>query len=179
MLDIAHYIWLGVGTETGGRYQNFFVGKSDSLGVQNVEDNFLGGSYEFAPFAVSGDVSTQGAEGGEVELLAPANILTGAKMWQSVRERFLVEIATVMLSGSPPQEPDGLPIWTTLGYVSLDYFVCDSLSYTDAVPGETDAVAVFALRLTSPLSVVNGSSPTRRLRADQVGPLPASGGIAF
>lgn len=170
MIETGHYILLGAGTGGASYYQNFFVGETRNY--NNIE-------YKFAPFAISGDVSTQGAEGGETEIIAPANILIGAKMWESVTNRFLVEIRTVMLLGTPPEEEDGIPTWEEAQTVSIDLQVCDGLSYTDAVPGETDAVAIFALRLASPLNAVSGISPTRRLRDDQVGALPSSGGITF
>jgi len=151
-------------------YQNFFIGETRS---------FAGGSYQFAPFSISGDLSTEGAESGEAELLAPANILTGAILWESAELRYLLQIRTVLLTGTPPANRSGIPTWTEAGTLSCDVRVCDGMSYTDAVPGESESAAVFALRLKSPLNAVVGTSPTRRLRDDQVGALPSSGGITF
>lgn len=151
-------------------YQNFFIGESRLFG---------GNVYQFAPFSLSGDLATEGAENGEAELLAPANILTGAVLWESVNERFLVQVQTVLLTGIPPEDRNGIPTWDEAGALACDMWACDGLSYTDAVPGESESVAVFALRLTSPLNAVVGTSPTRRLRDDQVGALPSSGGILF
>ena len=151
-------------------YQNFFIGQARS---------FAGGQYQFAPFSLSGDLSTEGAENGEAELLAPANILTGAVLWEAANQRFLVQVQTVLLTGTPPPDRDGIPTWAEAGALACDMWICDGLAYTDAVPGESEAVAVFALRLANPLSAVAGTSPTRRLRDDQVGALPSSGGITF
>jgi hypothetical protein len=151
-------------------YQNFFVGETRS---------FAGGLYQFAPFSISGDLSTEGAENGEAELLAPANILTGAVLWEGANANYLLQVRTVLLTGTPPETRAGIPTWAETGTLACDLWMCDSMSYTDAVPGEEESAAVFALRLTSPLNAVSGLSPTRRLREDQVGPLPSSGGITF
>lgn len=151
-------------------YQNFFIGETRS---------FAGGLYQFAPFSISGDLSTEGAESGEAEILAPANIVTGAVLWESTELRYLLQIRTVLLTGTPPGDRSGIPTWTEAGTLACDMRICDGLTYTDAVPGEDESVAVFALRLRSPLNTVVGTSPTRRLRDDQVGALPSSGGITF
>lgn len=176
MLDLAYYIeFLAPDgqalTPAGVRaYQNFFVGETRT---------FNGISYQFAPFAISGDLSTEGAENGEVELLAPANMLTGAVLWEGVQRRFLLQIRTVLLTAAPPADRTGVPSWSEAGALACDVQICDGLTYTDAVPGENEAAPVFALKLTSPLSAVTGTSPTRRLTAEQVGALPSSGGITF
>jgi hypothetical protein len=176
MLTVAHYIqFLGPdGTPlapAGVRsYQNYFIGQARTFG--SVE-------YQFAPFSISGDVSTEGAENGEAELLAPANFLSGAVFWEAASQQFLLQVQTVLLIGTPPETVDGYPIWSEAGALSCDLYICDAMTYTDAVPGELDATAVFALKLTNPLNFVTGNSPTRRLRDDQVGALPSSGGITF
>ena len=173
MLEVGYYIQF---LAFNGRplsvryYQNFFIGETRPLN---------GNSYQFAPFSISGDLSTEGANSGQAELIAPANILSGAILWESIERRYLLQIRTVLLTGIPPTTLNGLPTWTEAGTLSCDVRVCDGLSYTDAVPGESDSAAVFALRLQSPLNTVTGISPTRRLRDDQVGALPSSGGITF
>lgn len=176
MLELGYYIeFLAADgkplTPAGVRaYQNFFIGETR---------NFNGVNYQFAPFAISGDLSTEGAENGESELLSPANLLTGSVLWEGVQRRFLLQVRTVLLTGTPPVDATGIPTWTEAGTLACDVLVCDSLAYTDAVPGEDENVPVFALKLSNPLTVVTGTSPTRRLRADQVGALPSSGGITF
>lgn len=151
-------------------YQNFFIGESRAFG---------GVTYQFAPFALSGDISTEGGDNGEGEILAPANVMSGAVLWEAVNERFLLQVQTVLITGTPPEDVSEIPVWSEAGALACDMWVCDGLSYTDAVPGESEAVATFAMRLTSPLNAVVGTSPTRRLRDDQVGALPSSGGIIF
>lgn len=176
MLTIAYYIQFNAPdgqplTPAGVRsYQNFFIGEPRSFG---------GVTYQFAPFSLSGDLATEGAENGEAELLAPANVLSGAVLWEAVNQRFLIQVQTVLLTGTPPANREGIPVWSEAGALACDLWICDGLSYTDAVPGEDEAVAVFALRLTSPLNAVSGNSPTRRLTDAQVGALPSSGGITF
>lgn len=176
MLALAYYLQFMAPdgrplTPAGVRsYQNFFIGEARVFG---------GMTYQFAPFSLSGDLSTEGAENGEAELLAPASILSGAVLWEAANQRFLVQIQTVLLTGAPPGDREGIPTWAEAGALACDMWICDGLAYTDAVPGEDESVAVFALRLTSPLSAVVGTSPTRRLRDDQVGALPSSGGITF
>ena len=151
-------------------FQNFHIGQS-----RGWEGSF----YRFAPFAVSGDIATEGALNGEAELIAPANLLTGSVLWESSSSRYLLEIKTVLITAVAPDEPEDFVTWEETLTLAQDVLVCDSLSYTDAVPGEEDANATMALRLTNPLNGVTGISPTRRLRDDQVGALPSSGGITF
>jgi hypothetical protein len=151
-------------------FQNFHIGQ---------ERIWEGSLYRFAPFSIGGDLATDGGLNGEGELIAPANLLSGSVLWESSQNRYLLEVKTVLVTGTAPDERDQFVTWEETLTLSQDVFVCDSLSYTDAVPGEEEAFAVMALRLTSPLSAVSGTSPTRRLRDDQVGALPSSGGITF
>jgi hypothetical protein len=170
---IAHYIRFltNSGTPVFQRFfQNFHVGQ-----LRNWE----GASYRFAPFAISGDLSTEGGLNGEGELIAPANLLTGSVFWESSSGRYLLEVKTVLVTATQPEEVDQLVSWDETLTVSQDVFVCDGLTYTDAVPGEEEATAVVSLKLTNPLNAVTGTAPTRRLRDDQVGALPSSGGITF
>jgi hypothetical protein len=170
---IAYYIRFltNSGTPVFQRFfQNFHVGQ-----VRNWE----GFAYRFAPFAISGDLASEGGLNGEGELIAPANLLTGSVLWESSSGRYLLEIKTVLIAATQPEEPDGLVTWEETLTVSQDVMVCDGLAYTDAVPGEEEAVAVLSLKLTNPLNAVTGIAPTRRLRDDQVGALPSSGGITF
>ena len=176
MLAIAYYIQFmqpdgqALTPANVRHYQNFFIGETRS---------FAGGEYQFAPFAFSGDLSTEGAESGEAEMVAPANIMIGAVAWEAVSARYLLQIRTVLLTGTPPGDASGIPTWTEAGTLACDMRVCDGLAYADAVPGESESAAIFTLRLRNPLSAVVGTSPTRRLRDDQVGALPSSGGITF
>lgn len=176
MLTLAYYIQFTAPdgqplTPAGVRsYQNFFIGEARS---------FEGVTYQFAPFSLSGDLATEGAENGEAELLAPANILSGAVLWEAVNQRFLIQIQTVLVTGTPPGTAGGIPVWSEVGPLACDLWICDGLTYTDAVPAEDESVAIFALKLNSPLNAVSGSSPTRRLTDAQVGALPSSGGITF
>lgn len=176
MLAVAQYISFYAPdgqplTPAGVRdYQNFFIGETRSWG---------GVTYLYAPFVIGGDISTEGSQNGDAELLAPANLLTGAVLWEAAQNRFLLDIKTVMLNGAVPGSPDGAVTWTEQVTVASEVWCCDGMSYSDDVPGETDALATVILRLTSPLNAVTGQAPTRRLRDDQVGALPASGGISF
>lgn len=151
-------------------YQNFFISEVRA---------WNGGTYVYAPFVVSGDLSTEGSDNGEAEILAPANMLTGAVFWEAAQDRFLVQVETVLLLGTPPVTPDGVVAWAEQATVACDIWCCDGMSYTDDIPGETESSATVLMRLTSPLNAVAGNAPTRRLRDDQVGALPASGGISF
>jgi hypothetical protein len=173
MFAVAYYIEFlepDGQTTSSQKFQNFFVGQTR---------NFDGKSFAFAPFAISGDIGTQGAESGEAELIAPANLLVGSTLWDSVNSRYLLRVRTVLIVGTPPEELPGVPSWEELGLLACDIRVCDALTYADKVPGEDDSPALFTMRLSNPLNTVIGTSPTRRLRDDQVGALPSSGGITF
>lgn len=174
MLTLTHYVEFldstGAPLVSPERYQPYFPGETRTLN---------GLLYQFSPFSVAGDASTDGSEVGEYELIAPANALSGAKLWQSSEDRRFVRILAVMLVGEPPLNVNDIPTYTELSVVSSTVCVCDSFGYADAVPGEEDEFSVVTLKLTSPLNFVAGTAPTRRLTAAQVGPLPSSGGITF
>jgi hypothetical protein len=152
------------------RYQPYFIGETRT---------FNGLQYQFSPFSIAGDISTNGDESGDYELIAPANIISTAKLWQASEDRYLVKIWTVLLVGLPPENENDLPKWNELSFLSSTICVCDSFGYTDSVPGEEDDFSAVTLKLTNPLNFVAGTAPTRRLTVAQVGPLPSSGGISF
>lgn len=174
MLTATHYIeFLDA---TGGplpspqRFQPYFPGEARE---------FDGKTYQFCPFSIAGDVSSEGAETGDYELIAPANEISASVLWQASEDRLFIRVHTVLLVGEPPATQQGYPVYNELNFLSSTICVCDSFGYTDTVPGEEESMSVITLRLSNPLNFVTGTSPTRRLTAEQVGPLPASGGIQF
>jgi hypothetical protein len=177
MLYATHYIEFltasGDSFQVPQRYQPYFIGETRT---------FNGLQYQFAPYSISGDISTDGNESGDLELNAPGSIIATAKLWQAAQDRNLIKVSTVLLVGTPPDNAGGYPIWTELNFLSSTICVCDSPGYTDAIPDQEDAdenFPVVTLRLANPLNFVTGTAPTRRLTAAQVGPLPSSGGITF
>lgn len=152
------------------RFQPYFV---DETRIYN------GKTYLFSPFSIAGDVSATGSENGELELIAPANIISSSLLWQASEDRYFIQVDTVLLSGTPPASETGFPTWTEITTLTSTICVCDSFGYADVVPGEEDQFSPVTLRLISPLNFVAGTAPTRRLTAAQVGPLPSSGGITF
>lgn len=174
MLTVTHYIeFLNAnGSPLGApqRFQPYFPGETRT---------FNGLKYQFSPFSIAGDVSTRGTESGDYELIAPANMISTAKLWQASESLYFVKVQTVLLAGAPSNSVSNYPTWSEVNFLSSTICVCDSFGYADAVPGEEDALSVVTLKLTNPLNFVTGTAPTRRLTADQVGPLPASGGITF
>jgi hypothetical protein len=174
MLTVAHYIEFLSATATALNprqlFQPFFPAETRSYG---------GANYQFAPFSIAGDVSTGGSDSGEFELIAPANTISAATLWQASEGRYFIRILTLLLAGTPPANETGYPTWTELSTLSSTICVCDSFGYADEVPGEEDKFAPVTLRLANPLNFVAGTAPTRRLTAAQVGPLPSSGGITF
>lgn len=174
MLTVTHYIeFLDSGAQplvSEELYQPYFIGETRT---------FEGRSYKFAPFTVAGDLSTDGSETGDYELVAPANAISAPKLWQASTDRFFVKIHAVLLAGTPPLSASELPQWTELSTLSSTICVCDTFGYSDTVPGEENDFSPVTLRLTSPLNFVAGTAPTRRLTTAQVGPLPSSGGITF
>ena len=106
-------------------------------------------------------------------------MLSGAIAWEASQHRFLVAVRTVLLSGTAPSSVQGVVEWQEQSTVASDIWCCDGMSYSDDIPGESESLATLIMRLTSPLNAVTGNAPTRRLRDDQVGALPASGGISF
>lgn len=151
-------------------YQPYFPGETRVYG---------GLSYAFSPFSVAGDYSSDGTDVGDLELIAPANMISAALLWQASENRYFIRVDTMLLIGTPPNTAEGYPVYSEAGILSSTVCACDSFGYTDAVPGEEDELALVTLKLSNPLNFVAGTSPTRRLTADQVGPLPSSGGLTF
>jgi hypothetical protein len=177
MLSVTHYIEFldssGSPLLVPQRYQPYFPEETRT---------FDGLTYQFSPYSIAGDISTDGSESGDHELIAPANMISGAKLWQASEDSCLIKVLMVLLTGTPPQDENSVPTWSELNFLSSSIFVCDTFSYSDAIPGEEDDENSFSpvtLRLTNPLNFVAGIAPTRRLTAAQVGPLPSSGGITF
>jgi hypothetical protein len=155
------------------RYQPYFPGETRT---------FEGLTYQFSPFSIAGDISTDGNETGDYELIAPANIISSGKLGQAAEDRQFIKVQTVLLTATPPLNENDYPRWRELNFLTSTICVCDSFGYTDKAPSEDegeDNFALVTLRLASPLNFVAGTAPTRRLTAAQVGPLPASGGIVF
>lgn len=174
MLSVTHYIEFlsasGGSLPIAQRYQPFFIGETRT---------FNGLQYQFSPFSIAGDLSTDGNESGDYELIAPANIISTAKLWEASEDRWLVKVSTVLLVGSPGVDENSFPTWNEVSFLSSTVSVCDSFGYTDSVPGEEEEFSAVTLKLTNPLNFVAGTAPTRRLTVAQVGPLPSSGGITF
>jgi hypothetical protein len=174
MLTVAHYIEFlaadATPLPTPQRYQPYFPGETRT---------FNGLQYQFSPYSIAGDVSTQGAEAGEYELIAPANIISASKLWQASEDRYFIKVFTVLLACTPPADENDIPEWNEVNFLSSTICVCDSFGYADSIPGEEDDFSPVTLRLANPLNFVAGTAPTRRLTFAQVGSLPASGGITF
>lgn len=152
------------------RFQPYFINET------RVYD---GKTYLFSPFSIAGDVSGTGSENGELELIAPANIISNSLLWQASEDRYFIKVDTVLLVGTLPANESGYPTWSEVTTLTSTVCVCDSFGYADTVPGEEDQFSPVTLRLISPLNFVAGTAPTRRLTTAQVGPLPSSGGITF
>jgi hypothetical protein len=155
------------------RYQPYFIGETRT---------FNGLQYQFSPYSIAGDISTDGNESGDYELIAPGNMITTAKLAQASEDLNLIKISTVLLIGTLSSSKSGYPTWAELNFLSSTICVCDAYGYTDSIPDQEDGDDNFpavTLRLTNPLNFVIGTAPTRRLTAAQVGPLPSSGGITF
>lgn len=174
MLTLTYYIEFLSSTAatlpTPQRYQPYFP---------NETRTFEGLTYQFSPFSIAGDISSDGNQSSDYELIAPANIISAAKLGQASEDRQFIKVNSMLLAATPPLNENDYPKWIELNFLTSTICVCDSFGYADAVPGEEDEFAVVTLRLSSPLNFVAGTAPTRRLKAEQVGPLPASGGIAF
>ena len=177
MLSVAHYIEFlttsGAALPIPLRYQPYFIGETRT---------FNGMQYKFSPYSIAGDISTDGNESGDYELIAPGNIISTAILAQASEDRNLIKISTVLIIGTPAVGVNAYPTWTESSFLSSTICVCDAYGYTDTIPDQEDSednFSVVTLKLTNPLNFVTGTAPTRRLTAAQVGPLPSSGGITF
>lgn len=147
-------------------YQNFHVAQSRT---------WQGHTYLFAPFAIGGEASGSAESNISSDLVLPANLMSGAAMFEAAKKRFMLEVKTVLL-----EEIVGTPLrWTEISTLATQVWVATQFAYTDDVPDDLEGNAVVALSLSSPLNAVGSTAPNVRLRSRWVGSLPATGRLVF
>lgn len=137
----------------GRAFQNFFVGETRS---------WEGTSYTFAPFGVSGNISSRNGDGSNATLVTIPNPLTVGMAIEAAILRWLVRIRTVNITcteNAPFQEAATLAVetWNISSYSQDDEKI--------------------TLALSSPLDATRLQVPNRVLSQYLVGAVPATGSI--
>ena len=150
-IAIVNYI-TSSGSGSSWSFQNFFVGSTSDYG---------GASHNFAPFAITGRGARKGGDRADISLVLGNDPISLNFATESVENRHLITIQTVLLDGAN-LTPSALltdEIWT-------------------ASSMEVD-VEKIVMRLTSPLDAVRSQFPRRQLNSKLVGSLPITGNLVI
>lgn len=140
------------GTDSGYRFQNFFMGETRS---------YAGVDYMPAAFGFSGGALDIQAANITANLVFSLNELGLSIFTQAVNERWLIQLRTVWL------DPDTLDETNTF---SEEIY---------AITGMEHDTSRLSVRLGSPLDAVKENAPKRTLSAALVGALPTTGEISL
>lgn len=150
-IAIVNYL-TSSGAGSSWSFQNFFVGASaayDSV------------SYNFAAFGITGRGARKGGDRSEITLALGYSPLSLNFATESVENRHLITIKTVLLEGA------------NLTPVSL---LTDEIWTAASMEVDLEKIAV---RLTSPLDAVRQQFPRRQLNSKLVGSLPITGNLVI
>lgn len=150
-IAIVNYI-TSSGSESSWSFQNFFVGSSSTYGGTN---------HSFAPFAITGRGARKGGDRSDITLVLGNDPISLNFATESVQNRHLITIKTVLLEGVN---------LTAAGLLTDEIWTASSM--------EVD-VEKIAMRLTSPLDAVRQQFPRRQLSSKLVGSLPITGNLVI
>ena len=148
-IRIVQYLDLRVRRVSGGtrlhRYQNYFIGQTDTL---------AGNDYSFAPFQVSGTTAALGGENQTLQILFPhtdyALVLVEEGSGNRLSELTLIT-RWLTAQGNTLREP------------TQEFFVGMGASFSDTT---------IELRFRTALDSAGSEFPARKLTREVVGPLP-------
>jgi hypothetical protein len=143
----------GGGYVNDQNFQNFFVGATRNY--ENV-------NYRYAPFLITGTVSTRGGDAPRASLVTVPNEITVSTISEAVISFWLVEVKTVLLA----MGEDGS--FTDQAMLSQEIWSC--------VSGSHDFEKV-SITLSSALDAARGQVPKRVLSSYLVGSIPPSGNV--
>jgi hypothetical protein len=132
------------GSGASWSFQNFFVGQAD-----------------FAPFALTGRGARKGGDRANVSLVLGNDPVSLNFAVESVENRHLISIQTVLLEGAS---------------LSAGPTLTDEIWTAASMEVEVDKIVI---RLTSPLDAVRSQFPRRQLNSRLVGSLPITGNLAI
>jgi hypothetical protein len=156
-MDVAVGSYIRFKNKCGGyvqlrNFQNFFVSETRTFG---------GTTYVFAPFYISGNVSTRGGDSMQANFTTIPNALTSSLTAEAVLNGWLIEVKTVLLnfvSGS----------FTEGQVLTEQIWSCSSKS---------DDFEKISVGLSTPLDATRAQVPKRVLSEFLVGALPPTGSI--
>lgn len=156
-MDVAVATYIRLKNKCGNyvalrNFQNFFVAETRS---------FEGTQYVFAPFYVSGNISTRGGDSMQANLTTVPNALTTSMVVEAVLNSWLIEVKTLLLSfdGSNFSEDTVL---------SQQIWSCVS---------STQDFEKLSIALSTPMDAARSDVPKRVLNSHLVGSLPPTGSI--
>jgi len=151
----------GVAIE-GKAFQNFFIAETRE---------WNGGSYQFAPFGIQGDLISNANATSTATIVLPANLLTVAVASEAALNRWLLYVKYVLINVSS----DKAPVFVEQSLIAEDLWVCSGYRQVVPVVSENDNDQAITLELISPLNAVEARTPNCVLQDWQVGSLPVTG----
>lgn len=156
-MDVAVASYIRFKTKCGEyvalrNFQNFFVAETR---------NYNSVAYVFAPFYLSGNVSTRGGDAMQANLTTVPNALTTSIVNEAVLNSWLIEVRTLLLEYTGPGFTEG-------SLISQQIWSCIS---------STQDFEKLSIALSTPMDAAQADVPKRVLNTTLVGAIPPTGSI--
>lgn len=166
---IAHYIRFKYKDNTAvpsRSFQNFFVNESRTLNSV---------SYMFAPFKVTGNISSKGGDTATASIITVPNAITVGVATEAVLNYYLISIRTVLINADTLAPANGNQLigtetgsFSEAGVISNELWSCSNL---------TQDYEKITISLSSPIDAARKQVPRRVLSQTLVGSVPPTGNI--
>lgn len=166
---IAHYIQFRYKDNTlvpSRNFQNFFVNETRTLA-----DSL----YQFAPFRITGTISSKGGDSAQASIITVPNAITVGIATEAVLNYFIVNVKTVMVNATSlavegENQLLGTQVgsFTEAGIISSEVWSCSNM---------TQDYEKITITLSSPLDATRKQVPRRVLSQALVGSVPPTGNI--
>jgi hypothetical protein len=139
-------------------FQNFFASRTTT---------WNGITYIFAPYIVSGNISSKGGEVPQAKLESVPNPLTKPLFAEAILGRWSLRVETVLLGRAGPTSP-----FAEVRSLAVQRWSCIGGGFSEE---ELESDSRIEMRLSSPGDVIGRSAVWRILTSHLVGALPATG----
>lgn len=166
---IAHYIQFKYKDNTpvpSRSFQNFFVNESRTL------NEII---FQFAPFKVTGNISSKGGDTATASLITVPNPITVGVATEAVLNYFLISIRTVLINATTLAPSNGNQLigteagsFTEAGIIANELWSCSNL---------TQDYEKITISLSSPIDAARKQIPRRVLSQTLVGSVPPTGNV--
>lgn len=158
-MDVAISSYIRFKAKNGGyianrNFQNFFVGETRQ---------YSGNYYPFAPFVISGNISTRSGDSLQANLVTIPNELTVAFISEAISNFWLMEHTVVLLAHNQTNNT-----FSENQLLSTELWSCAG--------GHQDDEKI-TISLNSPLDAARAQIPRRVISAALVGSVPPTGNI--